>query len=171
VTQRLSSSGNATFTYDSRKKGQLSTHNGGGALVNYYFDALARPTIEATRIDNVTYNRSTEYDALHGRVKATTFPNGLKVAYHYNATGYLQFERNAASGYVYKEVTEQDVFGNITAEHIANRKNTGSYIYSQATGQMKGSHVKRGHVTLQSLAYDDYDSYGNIKLKYQRKRS
>ncbi|WP_371196437.1 hypothetical protein, partial [Glaciecola sp. SC05] len=146
-----------------RKKGQLSTHNGGGAIVNYYFDALARPTLEVTEIDATRYNRSTEYDANHGRVKATTFPNGLKVAYHYNSVGYLQFERNAASGYVYKQITAQDVFGNIVAERTANNKTAGDFVYSYATGQMQSASVKRGTAAVHSLTYSDYDSYGNIE--------
>ena len=75
-------------------------------------------------------------------------------------------EKNAATGYVYRQVTAQDAFGNISAATMADGGQQGTYAYSARSGQMLSSVVKVGVTTLHHLNYTNYDSYGNIITQY-----
>lgn len=162
LKKRYSPDGNADFVWDTRKKGLLTSESAPNVSKNYYYDSLARPYQVDTRIDGTLYRVKTEYDANFGRPKAIEYPNQLKVALQYNSRGYLTHEKNAASGYVYREVTAMDAFGNIKSANLSNTNLTGNYLYSARTGQMLNSRVLNGSSTIHYLDYEDYDSYGNI---------
>lgn len=168
VKQRYSSDGNATFTWDTRKRGLLSKTSASGVSKEFYFDNLARPSEVRTSIDGTVYSTKTAYNASHGFVKSITYPNGLKVAMDYNSRGYLTTEKNAASGYVYRKINEQDSLGNIKKASIANNKQQGEYLYSQRTGQMLMSLVTANGSNVHYLDYDNYDSYGNLRSQVNR---
>ncbi len=168
VKQRYSSDGNATFTWDTRKRGLLSKTSASGVSKEFYFDSLARPSEVKTSIDGTVYSTKTAYNASHGFVKSITYPNGLKVAMDYNSRGYLTTEKNAASGYVYRKINEQDSLGNIKKASIANNKQQGEYLYSQRTGQMLMSLVTANGSNVHYLDYDNYDSYGNLRSQVNR---
>ena len=91
------------------------------------------------------------------------YPNDLTIALEYNSIGYLAAEKNAATGYVYRTVTNQDDFGNISAATLTNGQLTGSYLHSLRTGQMLSNRVTKAASNIHYLDYEDYDSYGNIK--------
>jgi RHS repeat-associated protein len=165
VKVRSSSNGNASFTWDTKKKGYLSSESSLGVSKTYTYDSLARPIEESTQIDGSIYKISTEYDSYQGRPKSLTYPNGLKVAFQYNPYGYLQYEKNARSGYVYREITATDNLGNVTGSKISDGILTGAYTYNQRTGQMLSTKVDKNINTIHQLAYSDYDSYGNIKTQ------
>ena len=168
VTHRYGTSGTATFVWDTRKKGMLSSQSTSGAVHEYYYDPLARLTLTDSVLEGTSYKTYAFYDANYNRLKGMQYPDGMTVGYYYNPMGYLQFEYNAASGYVFKEVTAQDAFGNVSADKTANAKTSGLYVRSAATGQMLLSQVKRGLSTVHHLEYADYDSYGNIKRQHNR---
>jgi len=162
VTQRLSTDGNATFEWDTQVVGLLSSETSSGITKSYTYDTYGRPKTVTSQIANRNYTQITYYDGNYGRVKGWRYPNGLTVELTYNQYGYLKAESNAASGYVYRDITAQDVLGNITNDSIANGNQLGSYGYSLRTGQMLYSRVMKGASTLHYQDYVDYDSYGNI---------
>jgi RHS repeat-associated protein len=141
----------------------LTSESATGVSKIYSYDNLARPTAVITNIDGTPYTVETEYDANYGRPKALRYPNNLTIALEYNSIGYLAAEKNAATGYVYRTVTNQDDFGNISAATLTNGQLTGSYLHSQRTGQMLSNRVTKAAANIHYLDYEDYDSYGNIK--------
>ena len=62
-------------------------------------------------IEGSAYNVTTQYDGNYGRPKSMRYPNDLTIALAYNNQGYLRQESNAQSGYVYRSITAQDVWG------------------------------------------------------------
>jgi len=168
VVTRFSSNGNASYIWDTRKKGLLTKSYVSGASKEFFYDSLARPTEVKTVIDGAVYSTRTAYNPYHGYVKSLTYPNGMQVAMDYNSRGYLTTERNAASGYVYRTVTEQDSFGNIKKASIADGRQQGEYLYSTRTGQMLMSRVTADGGAVHYLDYNNYDSYGNLRSQVNR---
>ena len=162
VTNRWSVDGNATFVFDTFKKGTLRTETAPGFQRTYEYDALARPTKVITSIHGTTYEMTTAYDGYFGRPKSISYPNNLTIEMVYNGRGYLEYERNAASKFVYRHITEHDAFGNITGSSLNNDSLSQTAIYSLRTGQMLNNRVRKGFTNLHYQDYEDYDSYGNI---------
>ena len=62
---------------------------------------------------------------------------------------------------MYKTITEQDVFGNITAADLGNgTSETASY--SNKNGQMLLKAVAKGSNNLMNISYQGYDGFGNL---------
>ena len=165
VTSRYSSDGTANFTWDTLKKGALTSETASGVTKTYGYDSLARQISATTVIDGVSYAINTQYNQNYGYPKSIEYPNGLVMALEYNARGYLTSEKNAQSGFIYREITAQDAMGNISAAKIAGGEQLGTYVYSLRTGQMLSTLVKHDVDELQNIVYSDYDSYGNIKTQ------
>ncbi|MBT0587738.1 RHS repeat-associated core domain-containing protein [Alteromonas sp. SM 2104] len=131
----------------------------------YTYDTAARVTGTTVTMGSASYVTSHTYDAATGTLTSMTYPtasghsHGLTVEYRYNPRGYLTHEQNAASKYVYREVTAQDAFGSITAARINNNGLLGTYEYSSKTGQMTSTRAGYDHY----LTYDSYDSFGNLQ--------
>ncbi|MFC4701771.1 RHS repeat-associated core domain-containing protein, partial [Glaciecola siphonariae] len=170
VYKRESDAQTAIFNFDGCGKGLLCSETLGGEFSKHYdYDHLARLTDTTTRINGNDYRTEMAYDAGFGRVKSLTYPNGLTLAYQYNRYGYLTHEMNAASGYVYREITDQDKWGNISGARISNQQLRGEYRYSSRTGQMLWSKVSATvGDDLHELQYTDYDSYGNLRQQENR---
>ena len=166
VTFRMSTHGDASFLWDTDKLGLLTSEFASGVTKEYTYDSFARPIEVTTTIDGASYVVSTEYNSHYGFVDGVSYPNGLKIAFEYSEHGYLVAEKNAATGYVYRQVTAQDAFGNISAATMADGGQQGTYAYSARSGQMLSSVVKVGVTTLHHLNYTNYDSYGNIITQY-----
>lgn len=158
----------ATFTWDASatgcKKGLLCKETENGMTKEYQYDSLLRLINTKTTLDGNVFNVSQSYDGNYGRPKSLTYPNGLTLGFEYNDRGYLIKEKNAATGYVYRHVTEMDAFGNITESKLTDNKLTGTYYFAAQTGQMRSSHVASNQV-LHHLYYDFYDRYGNIQTQ------
>ncbi|MBN7827663.1 hypothetical protein J0A66_20700 [Bowmanella dokdonensis] len=175
VTQRIADGSTATFAWDANsginvtcKNGLLCRESENGITKVISYNWAGQPTHTTLTVDGNTYITETQYDGNYGRPKAMNYPNGLQVAYDYNARGYLTREYNAASNYTYREVTAQDAFGNITAALIGDGNETGTYNYSAKTGQMLSSEVISNGITVQSLVYSSYDSYGNLLTQHNQ---
>ena len=163
VTDRFSDEGHAQFQWDSQKIGLPSSQSLDGHLKSFSYDSLARPTTTTTVIDNSSYSVVTQYDDNYGRPIKLSYPNGLSVKYDYNARGYLTTESNAASGYVYRQITSQDTLGNTTAAQLAGGKLTLDNEYSSTLGQLlRTRFYNANNATVQDIQYTGYDSYGNI---------
>ena len=167
LTSRLAPQANASFGYNAR--GLMDEETAPNFKKEFVYDASARVEQITTTIDNASsYVMQTQYDSYYGRPKAYVYPNGLTVALRYTNTGYLSHEENAATGYVYREVTTQDSWGNITQANLGNDTLTGTYQYHAHTGQMHTSEVDKQGAVLHSLEYTQYDSFGNIKAQVNR---
>jgi RHS repeat-associated protein len=152
----------ATFRWDLNKDGLIAEEESGAIKKEYEYDSSARPTTVTTTIEGNSYAVTTAYDSEYGRPKSMTYPNNLTVALTYNAQGYLSQESNAQSNYVYRTITKQDAWGNITAATLTNETLSGTYAYSARTGQMTSSVVKLGTEAVHDLKYTNYDAYGNV---------
>ena len=156
----------ATFNWDV-VPGKLHSESQHGIDKEYEYDIHGRVTKTHVTIDGETYSTETLYDANLGRVKGMVYPNNLTLAYDYNENGYLTTERNAVSHYVYKHITAQDAFNNVTNASIASSNGsdfiyTGTYAFNSTTGQMERNTVANSYANVQDIQYSGYDSYGNL---------
>ena len=162
-----------SFIWDTQKHGLLTSQSENGSTQTYHYDNAARITQTTTSIDGINYVVQTQYDANFGRPLSLSYPGaetnttsstdgGLKIKYEYNNQGYLTHEKNAETDFIYREVTEQDVFGNIKQANINAGTLTGDYAYSGRTGQMLHTRVKQNSTDIHYLGYTDYDGYGNL---------
>ncbi|MBT0587741.1 hypothetical protein [Alteromonas oceanisediminis] len=110
VTHRYGSNGApATFVFNTR--GLLASETVSGHSRTYTYDTAARVTGTTVTMGSASYVTSHTYDAATGTLTSMTYPTasghsqGLTVEYRYNPRGYLTHEQNAASKYVYREVT------------------------------------------------------------------
>ncbi|TDF34611.1 hypothetical protein EYS14_22905 [Alteromonadaceae bacterium M269] len=152
----------ATFLWDTLRPGLMTRESADGVIKSYAYDSASRPTTVTTTIDGTAYAVTTRYDANYGRPKAMVYPNDLTVKLEYNSVGYLNKESNAQSGYVYREITAQDAWGNISSAKLTDGLLTSTMLYSARTNQMLSSRVRQGGVDKHYLNYSNYDSYGNI---------
>ena len=164
VKSRNSSGSTATFNWDTEVKGLLSDEKENGIEKAYSYGAYARLDSETVKLDGQTYVTGYSYYDQTGLMKSMTYPNQLVVGFDYNSYGYLAREYNAASGYNYRTVSEQDAFGQIKAallgDSAANVNQ--SFTYSDVTGQMYSSKASTGQGTIHHISYDNFDSYGNL---------
>ena len=171
IVSRFAGSENASYVWDSKKTGLLTSQSQSNISKAFTYDAAARTTSSTITIDNTSYVTKTEYDANYGRPKLMVYPNQLSISYLYNSQGYLTTEQNAFSGYVYRKITEQDHWGNVTTASIAGNNgndfnittdyqfsnNTGEMLNANATGTLLGNQGR-----IQTIAYTSFDSYGNL---------
>lgn len=149
----------ASFTWDTRKQGMLSTESLNGITKEYFYDGQARVEQTDLTINGTKYTTSWDFDGNYGRVKSMSYPNNLTIKYEYNAQGYLDKQSNAQSGYVYRAITEQDALGNITQSSFGNGIGLTNQ-YSLISGQMLSTQA--GSLHHLSYGIDGYDSYGNL---------
>jgi len=138
---------------------RYKTTLGGKDYLDYTLHRLyegGRYTDHTTRYDmDNTYGRPTGM-----RYGGTT--DDLRIQYDYSRQGYLTRIKNAVSGYVYREVTDQDARGNTVGALFGNGLMTQSQTYHPATGQMTWNRVTKGGTTkVHTLAYD-YGAFSNL---------
>ncbi|WP_171037351.1 SpvB/TcaC N-terminal domain-containing protein [Pseudoalteromonas phenolica] len=154
-----------TYNYDTASNGygQLGSESGNGVTRTYAFDSFGRPTTTTIAGSSKSYTISTLYDANFGRVKGLRYPNNLTVKYEYNTRGYLTHIKNAASGYVYQNITGMDKFGNIASSTLGNGLRESNLYYAES-GQMANKIVnKTGQGQLLNINYSAYDGFGNLR--------
>ncbi len=161
VTSGSSSNGTATYTWDTLKKGLLSTEVENGISRSYQYDTFARLTRSSVTVDGTTRHINHQYDGFYGRPKGLQYPNGLTLAYGYNDTGYLEKVSNAASGYVYRQITQMDAQGHITGAQLADGVMSESRAYSDE-GNMRNVEVSGPLGLIHAHYYDTYDEFMNL---------
>ncbi len=128
--------GSASYTWDTLKQGMLSSETQNGITRSYTYTSNPQLATSSVKVatsaggDNVTRTVKHQYDSFYGRPKALTYPNNLTLEYRYNDTGYLNQTRNAASGYIYRTVTDMDAAGHLTGSQMANALLTQSSSYN-----------------------------------------
>ncbi|MEC4729112.1 hypothetical protein HWQ46_26775, partial [Shewanella sp. D64] len=155
------------YTWDTLKKGMLSSESENGISRNYTYTNNLQLATSSVKVasshggDNVTRTVKHQYDSFYGRPKALTYPNNLTLEYRYNDTGYLNQTRNAASGYIYRTVTDMDAAGHLTGCQMANALLTQSSSYN-SEGTMASTQVTSSLGLLHQHYYDQYDSLMNL---------
>ena len=159
--------GTASYTWDTLKKGMLSSESENGISRSYTYTSKLQLATSSVKVasshggDNVTRTVKHQYDGFYGRPKALTYPNNLTLEYRYNDTGYLNQTRNAASGYIYRTVTDMDAAGHLTGSQMANALLTQSSNYN-SEGTMASTQVTSSLGLLHNHYYDQYDSFMNL---------
>ncbi|QFU06943.1 tRNA3(Ser)-specific nuclease WapA precursor (plasmid) [Pseudoalteromonas sp. THAF3] len=153
-----------TYTYDTADNGvgQLHKEVGNGVNRTYEYDAYGRPTGTLINGNNRSYRITTFYDGNYGRAKGLRYPNGLTLEYLYTDAGYLETIQNAASHYIFKKITGQDAFANVTEATLGNEL-TEITSYSAVDGAMTSKQIADGNNNLMFLNYEQYDGFGNIR--------
>ncbi len=103
-------------------------------------------------------------DSNYGRPTGMRYhTTGLTLQYSYNSTGYLEQVSNAASGYVYRQISDQDALGNVISSTMGDSMLTQTQSHHPASGQMLTNHVTltSGGSTVHRLEYD-YDGFSNL---------
>jgi RHS repeat-associated protein len=169
----------ASFVYDSASQGgtadtcvgaiQSEVRNDSGAdnfNKVYSYDNYCRPSSVTTNIGSDSYTQATQYDGFYGRVKGSQTVTGITLETQYNDYGYATKSLNAASGYVYQEVTDMDARLNLTAALKANGILNEVLAYTHETGQMESVHTDTyvGGTQRHRIDYE-YDDFGNLALQ------
>ena len=152
----------AIYTWDTRKYGMLSTENANGITRDYYYDSAT--LVNQTKItqSGKTFNIKPQYDANYGRIKGLEYPNGLTLAYEYNEHGYLTHTKNAASDYIYREVTEMDWAGRIAQAQMAEGKLDLLSLYDTDSSVMLSTQVTNSSGIVHAHHYELFDDYKNL---------
>ncbi|QSX37099.1 RHS repeat domain-containing protein [Shewanella sedimentimangrovi] len=166
VTQKVTSGGNApgtaSYTWDTLKKGLLSSESENGVTRTYGYTAALQLSQTSVTVDGVTRTVKHQYDGFYGRPKGLEYPNGLTLKYGYNDFGYLETVSNAASGYVYRQISAMDATGHITGAELGNGIITEARGYS-SEGNMRLAEAFGPMGQIHGHYYDAYDGFMNLR--------
>ena len=165
VTSKTTSGGNApgtaTLVWDTLKKGMLSSEKEHGVTRSYGYTSALQLAQTTITVDNTSRTVKHQYDNFYGRPKALEYPNGLTLKYGYNDYGYLELTSNAASGYLYRQITAMDEAGHITGTKLANRVMSESRSYNNE-GTMASVEVDTSLGLIHAHYYETYDDFMNL---------
>ncbi|MCU8075777.1 HNH endonuclease [Shewanella sp. SM29] len=156
-----SAPGTATFVWDTLKQGLLTSETENGVARTYAYTTALQLAQTTVTVDGVSRTVKHQYDSFYGRPKALEYPNGLTLKYSYNDYGYLEQTSNAASGYLYRQVTAMDEAGHITGADLANRVMSESRSY-YSEGTMASVEVDGPLGRIHAQYYDGYDEFMNL---------
>ncbi|WP_185962680.1 RHS repeat-associated core domain-containing protein [Thalassomonas sp. M1454] len=161
-----------SFMYDTKGllklecKGTITLESCNGDMYKFYeYDSNGRVLKITSTIEGKSYPVEYQYDTYYGRIKAIVYPNDLTLEYQYDSNGYLLKEVNAQTGYVYREIRTMDAWQNVTGDKLTNGLLFGDYHFSDSTGQMLTSEVKKGSEFGEyrhHIGYTGFDHLGNV---------
>ncbi|MEM7037518.1 MAG: hypothetical protein AAF570_11100, partial [Bacteroidota bacterium] len=159
LKQRVDNDGTANFTYDTNKKGRLTTESFNGFSISYQYDAQARLKQESHVLPGLgtkTFNYT--YDG-NGNVSNLQYPNGLNVQKTYTSTGELQYVKDAANGNrIFWHYIASDQGGRLSKFRILDgTARTTTRMYNIQNGRLE--RISTPYV--QDLRYQ-YDNLGNM---------
>ncbi|WP_346729630.1 SpvB/TcaC N-terminal domain-containing protein [Shewanella sp. NKUCC01_JLK] len=163
VTSKTTTGGSApgTFVWDTLKQGLLTSETENGVARTYAYTPALQLAQTTVTVDGVSRTVKHQYDSFYGRPKALEYPNGLTLKYTYNDYGYLEQTSNAASGYLYRQITAMDEAGHITGADLANRVMSESRSY-YSEGTMASVEVDGPLGRIHAHYYDGYDDFMNL---------
>ncbi|MDT3281738.1 RHS repeat-associated core domain-containing protein [Shewanella scandinavica] len=141
--------------------GLLTSETENGVTRNYSYTAALQLAQTTIAVDGTSRTVKHQYDGFYGRPKALEYPNGLTLKYGYNDYGYLEQTSNAASGYLYRQITAMDEAGHITGANLANRVMSESRVY-YSEGTMSSVEVDGPLGLIHGHYYDGYDDFMNL---------
>lgn len=156
-----SAPGTATFVWDTLKQGLLTSETENGVARSYGYTSALQLAQTTVTVDGTSRTVKHQYDGFYGRPKALEYPNGLTLKYTYNDYGYLEQTSNAASGYLYRQITAMDEAGHITGADLANRVMSESRSYYRE-GTMASVEVDGPLGLIHGHYYDGYDNFMNL---------
>ncbi len=156
---------NAVFIWDQSRIGEIFSESFEGVNKKHFYTPLGQIANIDLTIDSNRYITENQYDN-YGRLKAIVYPNQLTVGLKYNLFGYLEEEYNPNGGYIYRKITAQDHWGNITQANLTDGALASNVNYDPRTGQMSLTKVEGSATVVQSLGYSFYDSFGNLKTQH-----
>ncbi|WP_394132394.1 RHS repeat-associated core domain-containing protein [Shewanella maritima] len=166
ISQKKVTGGNAadtsTYTWDTVKKGLLTSEKNSDVTRTYGYNTRSQLTSMTVSVNGISHTIKHQYDGFYGRPKALEYPNGLTLKYGYNDFGYLESTSNAASGYVYRHVTDMDEKGHITGAQLGNQVMTQTNLYNPE-GTLNYTKVDTALGLIHAHYYNEYDSFMNIK--------
>ena len=144
----------------------------------YYYSSAATGRKDLLQVTHRIYENYDQYDfeeydvqhftdGFYARPKGLRYPGGTGVLYEYNNTGHLIKEKDPTSTVVYREVTDIDTHGQISAANVGYH---GSWKYAVSssfyneTGQAESIAVTANGSPLQTLNYS-YDNFGNLDTR------
>ena len=138
----------------------------GGYSTKETYDALLRPITSTINYDGRSYEVSTSYDNIHGRVTHVDYPDvtggtpGLSIESVYDDSGFLTEMRDASGQYSYWKLEQVNASGQTEMETYGNGvKNIRQY--DEYTGRISDIITSLGTQELQSLHYE-FDTLGNL---------
>lgn len=141
--------------------GLLTSETENGVARTYAYTTALQLAQTTVTVDGVSRTVKHQYDSFYGRPKALEYPNGLTLKYGYNDYGYLEQTSNAASGYLYRQITAMDEAGHITGASLANRVMSESRVY-YSEGTMSSVEVDGPLGLIHGHYYDGYDDFMNL---------
>ncbi|WP_287480853.1 RHS repeat-associated core domain-containing protein [Shewanella sp.] len=141
--------------------GLLTSETENGVARTYAYTTALQLAQTTVTVDGVSRTVKHQYDSFYGRPKALEYPNGLTLKYGYNDYGYLEQTSNAASGYLYRQITAMDEAGHITGANLANRVMSESRVY-YSEGTMSSVEVDGPLGLIHGHYYDGYDDFMNL---------
>ena len=160
----------ATWTYDTRKKGVLSSLNSNAVNKDYYYDAQVRVVRETSEIHNQLttreFNVGYSYDAYYGRVKGISYPSGEVVATQYDQYGYETANIDYLNNAIYRTVNSLTSQGKVKQQQLGNGLyNIASFARSGEMSRVcvNNSTTCGGSNSLDEIYYSSYDNFGNLK--------
>ncbi|WP_269801710.1 MULTISPECIES: RHS repeat domain-containing protein [unclassified Shewanella] len=151
----------ATYVWDTPKLGMLSSETENGISRTYAYTTALQLASTTVNVDGANRTIKHQYDSFYGRPKALEYPNGLTLKYAYNDYGYLEQTSNAASGYIYRQVTAMDEAGHITGAELGNSVMRESRQYNPE-GTMANVQVDAPLGRIHGHYYDNYDDFMNL---------
>ncbi|NKF49868.1 hypothetical protein G3R49_04685 [Shewanella sp. WXL01] len=152
----------STYTWDTVKKGLLTSEKNADVTRTYGYNTRSQLTSMTVSVNGISHTIKHQYDGFYGRPKALEYPNGLTLKYGYNDFGYLESTSNAASGYVYRHITNMNEQGHITGAQLGNQVMTQTNLYNPE-GTLNYTKVDTALGLIHAHYYDEYDSFMNIK--------
>ncbi len=125
----------ATWTYDSKKIGLLSSSSNGAISKEFFYDDLLQPTLVREILEGRPYETGYSYDNL-GRVTEITYPSGFKVAQGYDDYGHLMNVAAADGSIQYWQADAENANGQLTEFTLGSQIKT-SRDYDPRTGLIR----------------------------------
>lgn len=150
----------ATWLYDTKKKGLLTSSSIGNISKDYFYDSYLRTTQVREILEGDVYDVFQSYDS-HGRLYNLTYPTGFAVQHQYTAQGYLEQVTSTDGTIKYWEVAQENARGQLEAFSMANGTFQTERTFQKATGLLSQIVTKKGSDKLQNL-YFEFDALNNL---------
>lgn len=165
----------ATWIYDTRVLGALTSESRNNLQKDYYYDSSARLTSESSLIthngNSKQFDFNYAYDGYYGRVKGLQFPTGEIEAYNYDNYGYLTQNVDPNNqDEVLRQINQISAHGKVSSQQYRNG------LYDVKTYQVSGetervcisqSSTCGGANELAQIYYSHFDSFGNLTDKQE----
>lgn len=176
IKTKLSKEGTTTYTYDTLKKGMLTSVTSPQYSQNFVYDSYGRITKLTEIIDSKTFSTYTTYDKFN-RVDKITYPSSVSssgnfaVNHVYNSNGYLSEVKNSQSSQVYWKAKTMNARGQLEQFTLGNGLET-TIKYNPQKGYITNIETpgKDSEKAIQNWTYT-FNADGNLTSRKDNKRN